>query len=88
MCAKFVCCLTVVSKKGGRYKHTHRQTDKGICRGGKVGRGGREGRGARVGRDVGRRRGKEGRASGTVGHQLGVTSSNVELRNYVIYITS
>ena len=31
----------------------------------------------------GREGGREG-ASGTVGHQLGVTSSNVELRNYVI----
>ena len=40
-------------------------------------------------REGGREGGREGKrepseASGTVGHHLGVTSSNFEIRNYVI----
>ena len=49
---------------------------------------GREG-GRKRGREGGRERGSEGGrgregASGTVGHHLGVTSSHVELRNYLV----
>ena len=50
------------------------------CEGGReAGEGGREG---------GKERGNQSEASGTVGHHLGVTSSNVELRNILRNITS
>ena len=46
----------------------------------------REGRRERGGggREGGKERVNPSESSGTVGHQLGVTSSNFELRNYVI----
>ena len=47
------------------------------------GRGWREGERYDGGRE-GREGGNPSEASGTVGHHLGVTSSNIELRNYVI----
>ena len=54
---------------------------------GRQGEGGRGGRGVLEGREggyCGKERENPSESSGTVGHRLGVTSLNVELRNYVI----